>query len=125
MEIILIVILVILLAVLALLIWLTLRGRGSVGDLAPLSGKIDALLGQQERTDRSVREEIAQFRAEMKTGAHQERAELTVSLKSFSDSASQWRQMLCDYILKKSYIGRCLCQSILKRLFWIDWGCIK
>ena len=89
MEIILIVILVILLAVLALLIWLTLRGRGSVGDLAPLSGKIDALLGQQERTDRSVREEIAQFRAEMKTGAHQERAELTVSLKSFSDSVEQ------------------------------------
>jgi DNA recombination protein RmuC len=89
MEIILIVILVILMAVLALLIWLVLRVRGSLADLTPLYGKIDALHGQQERTDRSVREEIAQFRAEMKTGAHQERAELTVSLKSFSDSVEQ------------------------------------
>ena len=89
MEIIFIVILVILSAVLALLIWLVLRGRGSAADLTPLNGKIDALLGQQERTDRSVREEIAQFRAEMKIGAHQERAELTVSLKSFSDSVEQ------------------------------------
>jgi DNA recombination protein RmuC len=62
--------------------------RGPV-NLAPLEGKLDSLQSSQERTDRSVREEIAQFRAETKMGAHQERAELTVSLKSFSDSVEQ------------------------------------
>jgi len=85
-EIILIVTLILIVAVLVLQVWLI--KRGSV-DLSPLAGKLDALQGLQERTDRSVRGEIAQFRAEMKTGAHQERAELTVSLKSFSDSVEQ------------------------------------
>ena len=89
MEIFLYIILTCLLIAIVLLIWLVLRGRGSAADLTPLYGKIDALHGQQERTDRSVRDEIAQFRAEMKTGAHQERAELTVSLKSFSESVEQ------------------------------------
>jgi DNA recombination protein RmuC len=89
MEIFLYIILICLLIIIVLLIWLVLRGRGSLGDMSPLYGKIDALFGQQERTDRSVREEIAQFRAETKMGAHQERAELTVSLKSFSDSVEQ------------------------------------
>jgi DNA recombination protein RmuC len=83
------IILICLLIIVVLLIWLMLRVRGSSADLTPLYGKLDALQGQQERTDRSVREEIAQFRAEMKTGASQERAELTVSLKSFSDSVEQ------------------------------------
>ena len=83
------IILICLMIIIVLLIWQVMRGRGSAADLTPLYGKIDALQGQQERTDRSVREEIAQFRAEMKTGAHQERAELTVSLKSFSDSVEQ------------------------------------
>jgi DNA recombination protein RmuC len=89
MEIFLYIILICLLIVIVLLIWLALRGRGNLADLAPLYGKIDALHGQQERTDRSVRDEISKFREEMKIGAHQERAELTVSLKSFSDSVEQ------------------------------------
>jgi DNA recombination protein RmuC len=54
-----------------------------------LESKLDSLQSSHERTDRSVRDEIANFRAEMKTGAHQERAELTISLKSFSDSVEQ------------------------------------
>jgi len=62
--------------------------RGSV-NLTPLESKLDSLQSSQERTDRSVRDEISNFRAEMKTGAHQERAELTVSLKSFSNSVEQ------------------------------------
>jgi DNA recombination protein RmuC len=74
------------LIVLALQFWRSKRGDVN---LTPLEGKLDSLQSSQERTDRSVRDEISKFRAEMKIGAHQERAELTVSLKSFSDSVEQ------------------------------------
>jgi DNA recombination protein RmuC len=86
MEIILIIVLILIAAVFVMQLWFF--KRNSV-DLSPLLSKLEALQSLQERTDRSVRDEIAQFRAEMKTGAHQERAELTVSLKSFSDSVEQ------------------------------------
>jgi DNA recombination protein RmuC len=86
MEIFLYIILICLLIIIVLQFWLSKRGPVN---LTPLTGKLDSLQSSQERTDRSVREEISQFRAEMKTGAHQERAELTVSLKSFSDSVEQ------------------------------------
>jgi DNA recombination protein RmuC len=86
MEIFLYIILICLLIIIVLqFLW---SRRGSV-NLAPLEGKLDSLQSSQERTDRSVRDEISNFRAEMKTGAHQERAELTVSLKSFSNSVEQ------------------------------------
>ncbi|MEI6610393.1 MAG: DNA recombination protein RmuC [Deltaproteobacteria bacterium] len=80
------VILFFLLIVLALQFWRAKRGDVN---LTPLESKLDSLQSSHERTDRSVRDEIANFRAEMKTGAHQERAELTISLKSFSDSVEQ------------------------------------
>ena len=72
--------------VLALQFWPSKRGPV---DLTSLTGKLDSLQSSQERTDRSIRDEISKFREEMKIGAHQERAELTVSLKSFSDSVEQ------------------------------------
>jgi DNA recombination protein RmuC len=87
MESILVIIILILLVIGFVLLYLR-AGRDSV-DLTPLINKLDMLQNFQERTDRSVRDEIAKFREEMKTGAHQERAELTVSLKSFSDSVEQ------------------------------------
>lgn len=80
------IIFILLLLIVGLLIWQLKR---SSLDLTPLENKLDSLQSSQERTDRSVRDEISKFRAEMKTGAHQERAELTVSLKSFSDSVEQ------------------------------------
>ena len=80
------VILFFVLIVLALQFW---RGKRGDVNLTPLESKLDSLQSSHERTDRSVRDEIANFRAEMKTGAHQERAELTISLKSFSDSVEQ------------------------------------
>jgi len=83
MEIILIVILILLAVVLVLQIW---QLKNSAVDLSPLTSKLDALQNLQERTDRSVRDEIAKFRAEMQTGAYQERAELTQALKSFGDT---------------------------------------
>ena len=87
MELILIIIILILLVIGFVVLYLR-AGRDSV-DLTPLINKLDMLQNYQERTDRSVRDEIAKFREEIKTGAHQERAELTVSLKSFSDSVEQ------------------------------------
>ena len=80
------VILFFVLIVLALQFWPSKRGPVN---LTPLEGKLDSLQSSQERTDRSIRDEISKFREEMKIGAHQERAELTVSLKSFSDSVEQ------------------------------------
>jgi DNA recombination protein RmuC len=80
------VILFFVLIVLVLQFWRSKRGDVN---LTPLESKLDSLQSSHERTDRSVRDEIANFRAEMKTGAHQERAELTISLKSFSDSVEQ------------------------------------
>ena len=81
-----IILICLLLIIIALQFWSSKRGTV---DLAPLAVKLDSLQSSQERTDRSVRDEISNFRAEMKTGAHQERTELTVSLKSFSESVEQ------------------------------------
>jgi len=83
MEIILIIILIVLVAVFVFLLW---QARRNTVDLTPLATKLETLQGLQDRTDRTVREEIAQFRAEMQTQAYRERAELTASVQSFSDS---------------------------------------
>ena len=83
MEIILYIILVILLIIVVLLVWQLKR---SSIDWTPLSLRLDALQDGQERTDRSVRDEIARSRSEMQTQSQQERTELAGSLKSFDDS---------------------------------------
>lgn len=82
------VILFFVLIVLALQFWPSRRSSGSI-DLKPLERQLDALQNSQERTDRSVRDEIAKFRAESQTQARQEREELAGSLKSFGDSVEQ------------------------------------
>ncbi|MEN6423642.1 MAG: DNA recombination protein RmuC [Smithella sp.] len=78
-----IVIIVLILAGFILLLW---RAGRHVVDVAPLAGKIDNLSASQERTDRSVRDEIARMRSEAQMQAQQERAELARSFKSFEDS---------------------------------------
>jgi DNA recombination protein RmuC len=83
MEIIFIVVLILIAVVFALQLRHTRRG---LVDLSQLAGKLDLLQGLQERTDRSVRDEIAGFRAEIQTRAHQERSEMAGSLISFGDS---------------------------------------
>ncbi len=60
--------------------------RRSSIDLSPVAMKLEALQAAQERTDRALREELARARTEAQTQAQQERAELSGSLKSFSDS---------------------------------------
>ena len=84
MELILIVIIIILLlGGFALLFWRA--GRG-IFDIEPLANKLDNLRDFQERTDRSVRDEIGRSRTETLTQSQQERTELAQSFKSFEDS---------------------------------------
>ncbi len=79
------VILFFVLIVLALQFWPSKRGPVN---LTPLKAT-RSLQNSQERTDRSVRDEIAKFASEITNQARQERAELTVSFKSFRDSVEQ------------------------------------
>lgn len=83
MQIILYIILAVLLMIVVLLIWQLKR---SSIDWTPLSGRLEALQDAQERTDRSVRDEIARSRTETQSQSQQERTELAGSLKSFGDS---------------------------------------
>jgi DNA recombination protein RmuC len=85
MELIPVVILIFLFVILALQIWQAKRGSGLI-DLGSVEKSLGALQSSQERTDRSVRDEIAKFRAEAQTQAHQQREELAGSLKGFGDS---------------------------------------
>jgi len=78
-----IVVIILVLGGFALLLWRT--GRRSA-DFSLLMGRIDNLRDFQERTDRSVREEIARSRSEAQTQAQQERTEITGSFKLFEDS---------------------------------------
>lgn len=83
MEVFLLIIIILIVAGFLLLYWRT--GRNTT-DIAPLANKIDNLRDFQERTDRSVRDEIARSRAETQTQAQQERAELAQSFKLFEGS---------------------------------------
>ena len=94
MELILIIIILILLVIGFVVLYLR-AGRDFV-DLTPLINKLDMLQNFQERIDRSVRDEIAMFRAEMQTQAQQERTELAGSLKSFGDSVQARMAEIAD-----------------------------
>ncbi len=83
MEVYLIIIIILLVLGFILLYW---RAGRSAVDIDPLSNKIDNLRDFQERTDRSVRDEIARSRTENQTQAQQERTELAQSFKSFEGS---------------------------------------
>ncbi len=67
----------------AVLIW---RGGRQSNDIARVAGRIDKLSDAQERTDRSVRDEIARLRNEVQVQAQQERAELAGSMKSLEEA---------------------------------------
>lgn len=86
MEVILIVINIVLLIGVVFLYWRV--GRNTV-DLTPLVNKMDNLREFQERTDRSIRDEIARSRAETQMSSQQERAELATALKSFGDTVQK------------------------------------
>jgi DNA recombination protein RmuC len=77
---------IMLILIAAALVMLFRQTRRSAVDLSPLMSRLEALQGLQERTDRSVRDEIAKFRAEMQMQAQSERAELSCSLQNFGGS---------------------------------------
>ena len=75
-----------LLLVIVLLIWQLKRGSSI---FSPLDGKLDVLKTLQERTENSVRDEIAKLRAEFQNQSREQREELAGSLKGFGDSVEQ------------------------------------
>jgi DNA recombination protein RmuC len=76
---------VVLLLVVVVLAVLILRHKGDL-KLEPLNSRFENLVGLQERTERTVREEIARNRDESATQARNLRDEVQISLKTTSDS---------------------------------------
>lgn len=114
MELILIIVIIILiLAGFVLLFWSA--GRNVI-DVVPLMNKLDNLRDFQERTDRSVRDEIARSRAETQTQAQQERTELAQSFKSFEDSVQTRLSELTSSTEKKIESVRLTIDEKLKQI---------
>ena len=86
-DILLIVNLVLLVAAVALL--LMLLRKASQTDASELISRLDAFEKAQERTERAVREEVAQSRDELGKAAREQRQELTGAFKTFGDSVVQ------------------------------------
>jgi DNA recombination protein RmuC len=77
---------VVLLIVSAVLLLVLLKRTSRVDGLA---SRLDAFEKAQERTERAVREEVAQSRDELGKAAREQRQELTEALKIFGDSVVQ------------------------------------
>jgi DNA recombination protein RmuC len=86
-DILLIVTLVLLVAAVAIL--LMLLRKASQTDASELVSRLDAFEKAQERTERAVREEVAQSRDELGKAAREQRQELTGAFKTFGDSVVQ------------------------------------
>ncbi|HLZ19043.1 MAG TPA: DNA recombination protein RmuC, partial [Smithellaceae bacterium] len=86
MDIILYIILILLIIVVGLQV-VQLRRRSV--DFSPLDAQFDTIKEAQERTDRSLRDEIARSRTETQTQAQRERAELAGSLQSFGETVQK------------------------------------
>jgi DNA recombination protein RmuC len=89
--------------------------RGSL-DFANLVSRLDNLRDFQERTDRSVREEIARSRAEVQVQAQQERTELAQSFKSFEGSVQMRLSELTAATEKKIEAVRLIVDEKLKQI---------
>ena len=86
-DILLIVTVVLLVAAVALL--LMLLRKASQADASVLASRLDAFEKAQERTERTVREEVAKSRDELGKAAREQRQELTGAFKTFGDSVVQ------------------------------------
>jgi DNA recombination protein RmuC len=86
-DILLIGIVVLLVATVALLIMLL--KKASQADTSVLVPRLDAFEKAQERTERAVRDEVAQSRDEQGKAAREQRQELTDAFKTFGDSVVQ------------------------------------
>lgn len=86
-DILLIATVILLVATVALL--LMLLKKASQADTSALASRLDAFEKAQERTERAVREEVAQSRDEQGKAAREQRQELTEAFKIFGDSVVQ------------------------------------
>lgn len=74
----------------ALIVLLVLVRKSSKADALPaLASRLDGFEKAQERTERAVREEVAQNRDEVGKAAKEQRQELTEAFKTFGDSVVQ------------------------------------
>ncbi len=93
-DILLVLALVFLAAVVALL--LMLLRKSSQGDSPLLASRLDAFEKAQERSERSVREDVVQARDEQGKAAREQRQELAEAFKTFGDSVAQRMMALAD-----------------------------
>lgn len=93
-DILLIVTIVLIVAAVALL--LMLLRKASQGGTSVLAPRLDAFEKAQERTERAVREEVAQSRDEQGKAAREQRQELTEAFKTFGDSVVQRMMDVAD-----------------------------
>jgi DNA recombination protein RmuC len=77
-----------LLVTVAIVLLMLLR-KSSQADTSVLAPRLDAFEKAQERTERAVREEVAQSRDELGKAAREQRQELTEAFKTFGDSVVQ------------------------------------
>ena len=110
--------LIIIIIVLMIAGFALLYRRASSGslDFANLVSRLDNLRDFQERTDRSVREEIARSRAEVQVQAQQERTELAQSFKSFEGSVQMRLSELTAATEKKIEAVRLVVDEKLKQI---------
>jgi len=111
---------VILIFLLVIILLLLLQLRRSRVEGTPLAARLDALRDAQERTDRSLRDEIARSRAEAQSNAQQERAELAASLSSFGDSVQTRMTDIakCKTIRWRALRGNCPCLPPAMKKRW-------
>ncbi|MGD0822773.1 MAG: DNA recombination protein RmuC [Desulfomonilia bacterium] len=88
MTIILLILTVVLLVAVVALLAMLLR-KASQSNVSGLASRLDAFEKAQERTERAVREEVAQSRDELGKAAREQRQELTEAFKTFGDSVVQ------------------------------------
>ncbi len=77
------------LLVFVLIFLVFLLRKTSQNDSSVLAPRLDAFEKAQERTERAVREEVAQTRDELNKAAREQRHELTEAFKTFGDSVAQ------------------------------------
>lgn len=79
----------IVLLIVAVALLLILLKKASRADASVLAPRLDAFEKAQERTERAVREEVAQSRDELNKADREQRQELNEAFKTFSDSVAQ------------------------------------
>src|SRR3954451_3501601 len=78
-----------LLLITAVVLLIVLLWKAPPSDVSSLPSRFDAFEKGQERTERTVREEVAQSRDELGKAGRDQRQELTEAFKTFGDSVVQ------------------------------------